>query len=247
MKKVFTLVELLVVIAVIAILASMLLPALNNARDTAKRISCSNVLKQFGLGNVMYASDYNDWQWPEFVGPEGNRLEWPKNPVLCGYMGINADKVVKVNNSGFSNYYWPSGLICPSATGARNTQLNGWNSVSLSYGVNITRPAKFEASVSSEWYQPVSENHRGFRAADIRSPSTKLFFADATDRNVVRTRSQADRYYFVYGEACLGSVNSASTAYRHQKGANVAMFDGHMEYLRYQNIDRVRTLWLVDL
>ena len=247
MKRFFTLVELLVVIAVIAILASMLLPALSNARDTAKRISCANTLKQFGLGNAMYASDYNDWQWPDFVGSTSNRREWPQNSAICEYMAVDVNRVNRIYDGVFVNYYWPSGLVCPSATGALNTQSEGWNSVSLSYGVNITRPAKLESTFPSEWYQPASSNYRGFRATDVRSPSTKLFFTDATDRNVVRTRSQADRYYFVYGEKCLGSVNSASTAFRHQNGANVAMFDGHVEWLRFQNIDRVRTLWLVDL
>ena len=55
----FTLIELLVVISIIALLISILLPALATARDAAKTISCASTLRQVGMSMNLYADDYN--------------------------------------------------------------------------------------------------------------------------------------------------------------------------------------------
>lgn len=57
----FTLIELLVVVSIIAILASILLPALNKSREKAKEIKCASNLRQMASGTLAYANDCRGW------------------------------------------------------------------------------------------------------------------------------------------------------------------------------------------
>src|SRR5437879_3227930 len=60
-QRSFTMIELLVVVAIIAVLAAILLPALQNAKEQSKRVVCMEHLKQVGVATLIMADDNNGW------------------------------------------------------------------------------------------------------------------------------------------------------------------------------------------
>jgi prepilin-type N-terminal cleavage/methylation domain-containing protein len=113
-KKGFTLVELLVVIAIISILAGMLLPALENAIDSARTISCINNLKQLASADSFYTNDSDGYMIPYSTTGLTPAKTWNDllHPYMGGYMqsgtpftcDANEYKYMIAELGGYTNY-----------------------------------------------------------------------------------------------------------------------------------------------
>jgi len=116
-RRAFTLVELLVVIAIIGILVSLTLPAVQEARESARRVQCQNNFKQWGLAMHMY----HDAQKRLPIGvdanvsqPLGTGMQWTFRARLLPYMEANNT----YNNIDFKNY--PYCFNASAAAGINN-------------------------------------------------------------------------------------------------------------------------------
>jgi prepilin-type N-terminal cleavage/methylation domain-containing protein/prepilin-type processing-associated H-X9-DG protein len=148
MRRAFTLVELLVVIGIIAVLVSLLLPALNKAREHANAVSCMSNLQQLGLTLQMYRNDFHDYV-PAEVGTSATNpavywsdnymnaeTNWANSNDISYYSGgFNVQlQAYMARDLGGRKYNFKSPLyLCPADADPAHTTKNA-DERSVSYG-----------------------------------------------------------------------------------------------------------------
>ena len=130
MKR-FTLLELLVVVAIIGILASILLPSVSKARASAKRAQCTNNLKQVAIAMEIYVMDHEDYYPPAFT--------WAGNAsfddLMSSYVGydLTSDQIDEkpltsyTFGGGETIFQCPEDNLSRDAGEKRSYSLNGGN------------------------------------------------------------------------------------------------------------------------
>jgi prepilin-type N-terminal cleavage/methylation domain-containing protein/prepilin-type processing-associated H-X9-DG protein len=217
MKRGFTLIELLVVIAIIAILAAILFPVFAKAREKARQASCSSNEKQIALAMLMYCQDYDE-----------------------KYASCYDDGLVP---GGGPRIIWDQKLLpyiknqqifsCPSTTA--DTQASMYNTL---YQMPMSHV------FPEGWGSPVS-------LGSFTAPSETAMILEGSWETHLCPRHgiyYATPPWAVLGASppyLLGTLGEATVGY-HNEGCNVAFNDGHVKWMRMQNIADPNNAWLWD-
>jgi hypothetical protein len=178
-KHAFTLTELLVIIPVAALLGTMLLAVSNDATQQVKAAACLNNMRQWGLGFMLYANDWNDYfpydgyeNYPPCVA--GNTNVWFN--VVPQYIGQK--RLCDLYTAGTP----PTGLTrtvwsCPSSTNVN---------------VQPTLPnAYFMYAMSFQWHLE-GNDHVGFRRNRATSPTNTILFCEEPEDTFPETNGKYD-------------------------------------------------------
>jgi len=239
----FTLVELLVVISIISMLMSMLMPALNRAREMGKQVDCLSNLRQLTLAWTMYAMDNDDklcspdtlWYRDNYGFSYYEDIDLP-HWVADGPDGMFYD----INFIGGTNIAIEDGVLWSYMQTLKLYKCKSDSSDRLrSYSISNTMGGKYRSGYSKG--QPFKT------LTEITSPTNKMVLVGAS----TSTRSWISRSYFPFydidtpnpfwgvpaidgGPAGNWFSDHRITA-RHDGGVNMSFADGHCEYWKWKD------------
>ena len=204
----FSLIELLIVVAIIAILAGILLPALSRGRDKAGTARCASNLKNLIVAGFSYADDHNSYWMPN---TNQDYLDWQYNRDFRSRLG-------QASEGGFIR----TGILCPLSDARLNISGNvtSWEGTSDGYRSYVNR-----------WVQDDWSACPAYKLSRIRTPARKAYWGDGVGGAF--GNYDPSSAYFVNGmEAWVPAYGNGAFAWRHAQSANLVYFDGHAAALR---------------
>lgn len=234
-RRAFTLIELLDVIAIIAILAGLLVSAVGRAREKARSIQCLSNVKQWVTGFTIYENDQGH------IPREGHRKDGTVRMDSWANVRDRANFDVWYNALPPAISTQAASNFASSASGARpkfyNHRVFHCPGAKFVPNVGTDNDAYFSIAMNSKLIQsPTTGPHYSIRVNDIRQPSATVAFLET---RVNRNEHKVDP---LQPDADLGqpSAQASRFAARHSYGGNIGFIDGHVRFYKGREIVETR-------